>query len=98
MVSITKKELKTHQDVCYICEKRFLKKFANYNDYLKVSDRCYYSICNLKFDVPNEITVDFRKGSNYDYHFIIKELAKEFEGKFECFGENTEKYKTFQFK
>ena len=39
-----------------------------------------------------------KKGSNYDYHFIIKELAKEFEGKIECFGENTEKYKTFQFK
>ena len=29
------------------------------------------------------------------YHFIIKELANEFEGKFECLGENTEKYKTF---
>ena len=29
------------------------------------------------------------------YHFIIKELANEFEGKFECLGENAEKYKTF---
>ena len=26
---------------------------------------------------------------------IIKELAKEFEGEFECLGENTEKYTTF---
>ena len=33
--------------------------------------------------------------STYDYHFIIKELAKEFEGEFECLGENTEKYITF---
>ena len=34
-------------------------------------------------------------GSTYDYHFIIKELVKEFEGKFYRLGENTEKYITF---
>ena len=45
----------------------------------------------------NEIAVVFHNGSNYDYHFIIKELASEFEGKFEYLGENTEKYKTFLF-
>ena len=28
-------------------------------------------------------------------NFIIKELAKEFKGKFECLGENTEKYVSF---
>ena len=37
----------------------------------------------------------FHNGSTYDYHFIIKELAKEFEGNFERLGENTEKYITF---
>ena len=37
----------------------------------------------------------FHNGSNCDYHFIIKELANEFEGQFECLGENTEKFKTF---
>ena len=37
----------------------------------------------------------FHNGSTYDYHFIIKELAKEFEANFECLGENTEKYITF---
>ena len=42
-----------------------------------------------------EIPVVFYNGSTYDYHFIIKELAKEFEGEFECLGENTEKYITF---
>ena len=34
----------------------------------------------------------FHNGSTYDYHFIIKELAEEFEGEFECLGENIEKY------
>ena len=37
----------------------------------------------------------FHNGSTYDYHFIIKELEEEFEGEFECLGENTEKYITF---
>ena len=47
--------------------------------------------------MPNEIPVVFGNGSNYDYHFIIKEAAKEIVGKFECLGENTEKYKIFFF-
>ena len=34
-------------------------------------------------------------GPIYNYNFIIKELAEEFEGQFECLGENTEKYITF---
>ena len=42
--------------------------------------------------IPNEIPIVFHNGSNYDY--IIKELAKDFEEKFELLGENTEKYKT----
>ena len=37
----------------------------------------------------------FHNGSTYDYHFIIKELAEESEGEFECLGETTEKYITF---
>ena len=37
----------------------------------------------------------FHNKLNYDYHFIIKQLAKEFQIEFNCLGENTEKYKTF---
>ena len=37
----------------------------------------------------------FHNGYNYDYHFIIKELAEEFEGQFTCLGENNKKYITF---
>ena len=47
--------------------------------------------------MPNEIPAVFHNGSNYDYHFIIKELANDFEGELECLGENTEKYKIFLF-
>ena len=37
----------------------------------------------------------FHNGYTYDYHVIVKELAKDFKDKFECLGENTEKYITF---
>ena len=84
--------------------KNNLKMFANDKNYRKVRNHCHYagkyrdashSICNLKFNVPNEIPVVFHNGSNYDYHFIIKELANKFVGKFECVGENMEKYNSF---
>ena len=48
---------------------------------------CYYtgdcraaalSICNLKNNTPRKVPIAFHYGSNYDYHFIIKGLAKEF--------------------
>ena len=45
----------------------------------------------MRYKVPKEIPVVFHNGSTFDYHFIIKELVKEFEGNFE----NTEKYITF---
>ena len=72
--------------------------------YNKVRDHCHYtgefrgaarSICNLRYKTPKEIAVVFHNFSTYDYHFIIKQLAKEFEGQFKCFGENTEKYYFF---
>ena len=37
----------------------------------------------------------FYNGFNYDYHFIIKELAKEFKKQFTCLGKSIEKYITF---
>ena len=54
-----------------------------------------HSICNLKYSVLKKIPIVFHNGSNYDYHFIIKELAEEFKKQFTCLGENNEKYITF---
>ena len=42
-----------------------------------------------------KIPIVFHNGSNYDYHFIIKELAEEFKKQYICLGENTEKYIIF---
>ena len=52
-------------------------------------------IAYLKYSAPKNIHIVFHNGSNYDYHFIIKELAEEFKKQFTCFGENPEKYITF---
>ena len=47
------------------------------------------------YNTPREIPVIFHNGSSYDHHFIIKGLAEEFDGDFECLGENKEKHITF---
>ena len=52
-------------------------------------------MCNLKHSIHKEIAIIFHNGSNYDYHFVVKQLAKEFERQFTYLGENTEKYITF---
>ena len=87
MKLLTKEQQEPYKiaEIYYICKK-------NYNKYVtdkkngKVTDHCNYtrehrgaahSICNLKYSVPKIIPIFFRNGSNYDYHFIIKELAEE---------------------
>ena len=98
MIPLTKKK-HNKQKVCYICKKGFSTDDSN-KKYHKVRDHCHYigkyrgaahDICNLRYKIPKEIPVLFYNGSTYDYHFIIKELAEEFEGEFECLGGNTEK-------
>ena len=54
-----------------------------------------HSTCNLKYSLPKKISIVFHNGSNYCYHFIIKELPVKFKKQFTCLGENTEKYITF---
>ena len=103
MILLTTEEQIYHnkQKICYICKKEFNNDDKkNY----KVRDHCHntgkyrgaaHNICNLRYKVPKEISIVFHNGSIYDYHFIIKELVKEFDGNFECLGENTAKYITF---
>ena len=90
IIPLTKQEKRSHHTSrkCYICK----KKFSNDDDnkkYHKARDHCHYTrkyrgaahdICNLRYKIPKEIMVVFHNGSTYDYHFIIKELAVEFDG------------------
>ena len=94
-----KKKTHKNQKICYICEQEFRTNESNKKEFKlkqKVRDHCHYtgkyreaahSICNLCYQIPKEIPVVFHNGSTYDYHFIIKRLAKEFKGNFDCLGE-----------
>ena len=103
IIPLTKEEKINYNDlqICYICKKEFDKsdkkhhKVRNHYHYTGKYKGAAHNICNLRYKVPKEIPVVFHNGSTYDYHFIIKELVKEFEGNFDCLGENTEKYITF---
>ena len=93
MLPLTKEDLQSHQyaKACHISGKRILKRFAVDKNYQKVRDHCHFtgkyrgaahSTYNLKFWMSDEIPVIFHNSSNHDYHFIIRELANEFEGQF----------------
>ena len=109
MIPLTDEEIEFYekQNVCHICQKEFCYNKNEKNKfklYQKVRDHCHHtgrfrgpahSISNLRYKVQREIPVIIHNGSKYDYHFIIRELAEEFKGQFECLGENTEKYIIF---
>ena len=98
MIPLTKEEKSWHnmEKVSHICKKVFSADYNNKKHH-KVKDNCHYTgkhrgaahdICSLRYKIP----VVFHNDSIYDYQFIIKKLAEEFEGEFECLSENTEKY------
>ena len=75
-----------------------------FEKYHKVRDHSHHtgkyrgatrSMCDLKYSVPKKIPIAFHNGSNYDYHFIIKELAEEFQKQFTRLGQISKKYITF---
>ena len=105
MIPLTDEEKESYenQEICHICEKEFCTDENNKKEFKKmqkVRDHCQYtrkyrgaahSICNLRYKTSKEIPLVFHNGSTYDYHFIIKQLAREFKGYFHFLGENTEK-------
>ena len=102
MIPLTNKETESYekQKGRHICE----KGFSTNKEYLKFRDHCHYTRkfrgaahnnCNLRYEIPKEIPIVFPNGSTYEYHFIIKQLTKDFNGKFDCLGENSEKTNYF---
>ena len=103
MILLTDNENKYYEEQkeCHICQKKFCdnkNEKTKFKLYKKVRDHCHYtgnfrraanSICNLNYKGPKKIPVKIHSGSKNDYHFIIKELAKEFKGEFEWLGDNT---------
>ena len=105
MIPLTDEKNKSYkkQRACYICKKEFSTDYDN-KKYHKVRDQYHYTgkfrgaahnICNLRYKTLKEIPIVFHNGSTYDYHFIIKQLVKEFDRQLKCSGKNTEKFITF---
>ena len=81
------KESYENAKIFYICKEEFENKYSEDKKCHKVRDHCHYtakyrgavhSIFNLKYSVPKKIPIVFQNGFNYDFHFIMKELAEEF--------------------
>ena len=92
MTPLTYKKNKSYKNLnsCYISKKEFsIDKNDNnaFKLYHKVRDHYHFTgkhrraacnICDLNYKIPKEISEVFHKGSTFDYHFIIKDLAKKF--------------------
>ena len=98
--------LNENAKISYFCQENLLKKISmlKIKQNCKDRDYCHYTdgyrgavhrIYNLQHSVPKEILIVFHNGSIYDYHFIIKEPAQEYENQSNCLGENTAKYLIF---
>ena len=95
MIALTEEEKESYesQQLCHICDEEFY--IDDNKEMRKVRDHCHYTgkyrgtahnKCNLNYKIVKEIPVLFHNGSAYDYDFIIKYLAREFEDNFECLG------------
>lgn len=86
--------------------KNSIEVFNKDENYRKVFDSCRYIekcrsisriICNLIHKAPKSIYLIYviYNSSCFGYHFITKELAEEFQGQFQCWGQNAEKNTIF---
>ena len=93
------------QEIFYICADKFCldKDEINNTDRKTVKDHCHYtekfrgpshSKCNLNYKIQKDIPIIIHN-TTYDTHFVLNQLAIEFEGKLNCIGDNVERYIIF---
>ena len=83
-----------NQNVCYICKKKLVLITATKLHSIFIT--ATHDICNLRHKTPKEMPIIFCNSSTYNYHFIIKQLAKECDAQLKCFGENVKNILLFQ--
>ena len=85
MKLLTKEQQKSYENSkpCHISKEKFENKYLKDKKYHNVKDYCHFtrkyrggahSLCNSKYSVPKKV---FHNESNYNCHFVIKELAEE---------------------
>ena len=73
----------------YFCDQYFNtnKQSKYYMNYKKVRDHCHYrdkyigaahSLCSLRYQDQRDKSVIIHNVKNFDFHLLIKDLAKEF--------------------
>ena len=88
MKLLTKEQQESYKNaiICDICKEKFENKYLKDNKNCEVRDHCHYtgeyrgathSTCDLKYSVPKKVPIVFHNRSNHDYHFTVKEFAKE---------------------
>ena len=84
-------------NICYICNIWKIKSIVKSEIIVIIHGtvEALRMTYNLKHSVPIKVPIVFNNGSNYDYHFIIKELEEKFKKQFICLDGNTEKYIAF---
>ena len=95
--------MKSKSNALYVKKRLFRNKKDKFK-HIKVRGHCHYtgkftgaahSISNLRYNLPKKIPILIHNSSRYEDLSIIKKLPEEFEGKFKCLGENTEKIYNF---
>ena len=102
LTDVLKREHETAEK-CHVCLKEF-----NDPKNGKVRDHCHYTglyqgaahnNCNLKYRIPDHISIVFHNLSGYDAHLFIKELGRTFnKNDIGVIAENKEKYISFKVK
>ena len=74
MLPLTKKERKLHQQMteCYACGKKFLTSLLM----IKSIGGAAHSLCNLRFNVPNEFPLVFSQWVKLWLSFYHKRISK----------------------
>ncbi|XP_051173486.1 uncharacterized protein LOC127289543 [Leptopilina boulardi] len=84
--------------MCHICKKPIRPQFKKVRDHCHLTGKyrgAAHEYCNLIYQDCSVIPVVFHNLSGYDAHFIIRDVATQFNGKVKVLALNKEKYISF---